>query len=460
MRRLPKGFRKDLTFVVATSFAAFAFLLWHLAYGYQLPFTGSDAMKVRVVLPTAGLLAPQARVTVAGVRVGKVLSVERSGPSAVVELGIDRDEVPRIPMDSRVALRQRTALGENYLALELGRSTRALADGGALSVQAADEYVDVDRILSVLQGETRQRARDTLRGLGGALEARGGELNRTLRGTGELFKHGPRFVSAVHPEREIVARLVRELGHLTAAVGERGSAITTIADSGLRSMRALASRDRALAQTLRQFPSTMDNVRETTELLTGVSRTATPVVADLTHVVSRLRPVVRRLRPGAQELGGVLRELDAAAPRLTRVLDTAKDASAPTTAAMPPLRKTLCQLNPMLRYLEPYLPDLTSTIVGLGSASNSYDAIGHLIRLNPVSMNENTLAGLPDSVGLAAQKLMHSGLVSPMTGRTTFNPYPEPGQIGKAKAGDGPQANGPDGLKAAGYSYPRITADC
>lgn len=460
MTRLPEGFRKDLLLVLAAVAAAFAFLVWHLAYGRQLPFATSDTYQVRAIMPSASLLAPEARVTVAGLRVGKVTAVRRTGASAMVQMEIDRDELPRIPSDTRVALRQRTPLGENYVSMTLGNAASSVRQGTMIAAGAVDEAVDVDKILSVLQGSTRQRARDTLSGLGGALDAHGQELNDLLHGTGGLLSNGADFVRAVHPERETVAQLVRRLGELTAAVGERGAAISQIGGRGLISMRALASRDRALAALLHELPTTLRNVDRTTALMKDVSRSATPVVTDLTDVVRRARPVVARLTPAATQLRGVFTQLDRAAPALERVLRGATSASGPVSGAMPKLRDVFCQANPLLRYLKPYMPDLTSTIVGLGSASNSYDAIGHLIRLNPVSMNENTVSGLPAPVGLAAQKLLHSGLVSRVTGGTTFNPYPKPGEIGTAHAVEGEMIQGPEDLAKSGYTYPRTRPDC
>ena len=83
-----------------------------------------------------------------------------------------------------------------------------------------------------------------------------------------------------------------------------------------------------------------------------------------------------------------MRELGAAAPRLQGTLGRLEKLAPPLAAALPHLHKTLCQVNPMLRYAKPYAPDLTAFIVGMGSAANSYDALGHLIRLTPGAERE------------------------------------------------------------------------
>jgi hypothetical protein len=112
----------------------------------------------------------------------------------------------------------------------------------------------------------------------------------------------------------------------------------------------------------------------------------------------------------------------------------------------------------MLRYLTPYTDDVIATVIGLGSAANSYDAIGHLIRLSPI-VGENSLAGMPDSVQAAMRTLMHAGLLSKVS-PLSWNPYPEPGKTGTEAAGQGADAKDAEDLKRSGYEYPRIKADC
>ena len=96
---------------------------------------------------------------------------------------------------------------------------------------------------------------------------------------------------------------------------------------------------------------------------------------------------------------------------------------------------------------------------GLSSASNSYDSLGHLIRITAF-VNDNTLVGLPKDVSIATQKLMHTGLLSGVTGPLNWNPYPEPGKVGRDGASGKDNISGPEEYRSAGGRYPRIYADC
>jgi phospholipid/cholesterol/gamma-HCH transport system substrate-binding protein len=383
--------------------------------------------------------------------------VRRQGVGAVVTMQIDDDRVTPIPRDSRVQLRERTPVGENYLTVFPGRSRATLPSGDTLPMTQANEHVDIDQLLSVLQGQTRGRARQMIQALGASLDGRGRRLNELVGGTAGALADGSHVVRVLADDRAQVGRLVQQLGDVAAAVGDRGAAVQQLGHQALVTFRAIGGRDDDLRRLLDALPPTLAQVRKTSTTLHSVTRRATPVLANLAVAVRQVRPAVRRLHPAAQEGRGVVRELGAAAPPLRRTLHRVQDLSSPLAAALPPLHETLCQINPVLRYAKPYLPDVTSFIVGMGSAANSYDALGHLIRLTPV-LSENSLVGLPADLSAAAHTLMHAGLLG-KSKSLSWNPYPAPGEMGKSTAA-GKSILGPEALGKSGFAYPRITADC
>jgi hypothetical protein len=170
-----------------------------------------------------------------------------------------------------------------------------------------------------------------------------------------------------------------------------------------------------------------------------------------------VRPAVRRLQPAAQEGRGVVRELGAAATPLQQTLANVRSLSGPATSALPQVDRALCQLNPMIRYLKPYTNDIVSAATALGSSANSYDAIGHVIRLTPI-VNEEELVGLPKPISDAAYELIHAGLLG-KTLPLNYDPFPAPNQIGRT-ATFTKGIKGPAELAKSGYEYPRVIADC
>ncbi|MCW3014536.1 MAG: Mammalian cell entry related protein, partial [Solirubrobacterales bacterium] len=187
---------------------------------------------------------------------------------------------------------------------------------------------------------------------------------------------------------------------------------------------------------------------------------STPVVADLAAAVGALRPALTRLPTAAQDGRDLLRDVGRTAPRLTRTLDLIKPLADPAPATFNQLEQALCEVNPALRFFKPWAPDLTSFLVNVGSWANSYDAIGHLVRLAPV-LSENSLVGLPKAQSEAAFKLLHAGLLGNSM-KLTYRPITKPGQIahGEATASE-PSVFGPEEFaKKSGYKYPDVKADC
>ncbi|MCW3013053.1 MAG: Virulence factor Mce family protein [Solirubrobacterales bacterium] len=413
--------------------------------------------RIKAVMPTVASLVNGSRVTMSGAEVGKVTKVSRAGLGAMVELQLTKSSVYPLPKDSTIRLRQHTPVGENYVSIDPGTSRSTLPDGSTLPMKQAGDFVDVDQVLSTLSGDTRQRARDLIQNTGRALTGRGDELNQVVGGlTGTIIPVAD-IVHIAHTDRRQVAGLVRQLGQLTAGLGERDQAISTVADQGLQSVQAIGAKDASLRRLLDELPATLTQVRATSDTVGAVTGKASPVLDNLATAVRQVRPAVRSLQPAAQEGRGIVKDLGSAAPALTKTLSQVRALSGPTVKALPRLKQTLCQLNPAIEYLKPYTQDVAAFVVGMGSSANSYDAIGHVIRLIPI-VSENELVNLPDNLSQGMFKLLRTGLIgkaSPLT----FYPIPKPGEVGRT-AKDLPSITGPEDLAKSGYKYPRVQSEC
>jgi phospholipid/cholesterol/gamma-HCH transport system substrate-binding protein len=451
-----RGRYRNLAVVVVTTAVGIGFFVFLLLYTQQFPGT-SNGYQVKAVMPTSASLATGARVTMAGYQVGRVQSVQRRGIGGLVTMRLTDDRVTPIPEDSRVTLRQRTALGENYVEITAGHSKRDLADKGVLPLTQADEYVDVDQVLSVLQGQTRRRAQELIQGLGGALDANGTRLRQLLGGTSGVITNTARLVTVLDRHRAQIPDLVQHLDDITAAIGERSAAIDQIGRAGLATFQAVGARDQALRSSIDQLPATLRAVKSLTAVLGSVSVSAAPIVARASAAVGDLKPTVRLLTPAARNGIRVTSALGDASPKLAKLLAQVQPLGKAARTTLPNLQQTLCQAQPAVEYLRPYIGDITAAVTNLGSSANAYDALGHLVRLEPV-INDNTLVGLPDSVSSAAFKLLHTGLLAKQSS-ISYNPYPMPGQIGKERAPETGQILGPAQYKGV-YTYPRVKAAC
>jgi len=444
---------------VLVAFAVMAVVVLFMLFRLSGSLSLDGSYEIKAIVPQAGTLTQGTSVTMAGARVGTVKAVHRRGVGALVDIRIDEDAVTPLAADTTAQLAVRTPLGENYIELIPGNSTKNLPSGDLVSPAQGSEYVDVDEIISVLQGRTRDRARLMLQGLGKGVGKRGDELGQTLDGAAGVLEGGSGVTQRIKDEREQIAQLVDQLGDVGAAVGERGASVRQLARQGLVTFRALADRDDSVRDLIATLPTTLRQVRQTTGTLRRTADTASPVVATLSNALREVRPAVRRLRPAAAVGREAVVELDRAAPRLEKTLGALRTASPQLVSTFPQLEKVFCQANPALRYIRPYIGDIISFATGLGAAANSYDAIGHTIRLMPV-LGENAVLGLPTGVREAAFSLVRKGLMQGSDLGTGFEPFPDPG---KAETGfqAGEQSRiGPKDVPSTGFKYPRIMRDC
>jgi phospholipid/cholesterol/gamma-HCH transport system substrate-binding protein len=456
-RRRRIGIASLATFVLTIAACA-GFFLWLLTLSGGLPSLSSTHYDVTAVLPSAGAeLVPGARVTMAGVQVGEVTSVARRGSDALVGMTITNGAITPLAADSRVQPRYRTALGENYIEIIPGQSGVRMRSGGVIPIARSLQTVDVDQLLSTLHEPARTQARKMIQALGGSIGGRGDQLNTLLGGSASTIQSGADVVAALVPQRQQIGQLVQQLGDLTAGIGQQGTEIRQLADGGLTTFRAIAARDTALRTLIDVLPPTLHTIQTTTSTLRVVTGQAAPVLFNLASTLDAARPAAVRLAPAATELRGVLHDLGYAAGPLKQTLSQVVRLAPSAATALPLLHQALCQVNPMIRYTKPYIPDLIGMITELGGASNTFDSIGHTILLTAI-INENSLVGQTPAVGQALQTLLHSGLLA-KSNRLTYDPYPGPMQGNNLTTGSA--VTGPGDLRAVtGYVYPHVVADC
>jgi virulence factor Mce-like protein len=453
-----KARRRNLITFTAILAVMVAFLWWLLSLSGGAPRPGQESYHASAVLPDAGAqLVEGARVTMSGVQVGTVTDVERRGAGAVIGMKLTEQDVTPLPADTKAQLRSRTPLGENYITLTPGRARQKLPEGGTIPLVQAQETIDVDQVLSTLQGRGREDVRRLIKGVGSSLAGRGEQLNVLVGSAADFLNNGTSLVNRIHGQRAQIARLVDNLGAVAAGIGERGDDLRSIGEDGVTTFRAIAAQDDDLRALAKLLPGTLSQVRETTGKLARTTDQAAPVLSNLAVTVDDARPAARRLGPAADELRGVIGQLGAVSDPLGETLRTLRRASGPAATALPELRKTLCQISPMIRYAAPYASDIVGVLTGLGSSSNAYDAIGHTIRLG-ATLNKASLVGLPPEQQNAVNVLTKAGAVA-ISNRLTYDPYPKPNSANKL-AKHLPQIDGPQALRESGWKYPRVTADC
>lgn len=94
---------------------------------------GGDAYRVYAYFDNAAGVAPRAKVTMAGVAIGKVIAVEldRQSFTGRVTLEIDK-RVDFLPVDSTASILTAGLLGEKYIGITVGGEEEVLKEGGTI----------------------------------------------------------------------------------------------------------------------------------------------------------------------------------------------------------------------------------------------------------------------------------------------------------------------------------------
>ncbi|MCW3026092.1 MAG: hypothetical protein JWM29_1524 [Solirubrobacterales bacterium] len=320
-----------------------AAILVYFGFTKHIPFKHGYRLKAQFA--TAVNIHPKSPVRVAGVDVGKVSSVTRSGKAGLVTMEIESKGLP-IHSDATLKIRPRIFLEGNwFVELQPGSpSAKTLSSGATVPITQTSDPVQLDQVLDALNTDTRSNLQTFLIEYGDALTrkpnaAENAEQDPDVRGLNaaqalaKAYHRGPpslRGTAVLNQaiggtEPHDLSKLVAGIGKVTAGLnvheqqlGELiGNFNTFFSEFAAQSapLRAtvaelpssLLSIDRGLAALNASFPPTRTFARD---ILPGVRATNPTVAAALPWIAQ----VQASLTP--TELGGVAKGLSAATPSL------------------------------------------------------------------------------------------------------------------------------------------------
>jgi ABC-type transporter Mla subunit MlaD len=376
--------------------------LW-LAFGGPIPLQ-PKGYRFTVSFKEAGQLAQEADVRISGVSVGKVKAIDPDPKSGRSDATIQLDErYAPLPRDTRAILRQKTLLGETYVALTPGsKAAGTLPEGGRLPDGRVASTVELDEIFRAFDARTRDNFRSWMDQLALATDGRGADLNAALGELAPFASDTNTLLKILHAQQPTVRRLVADTGTVFAALSERDGQLKSLIDNANRVFETTALRDDELADTFRVLPTFERESTLTVNRLAAFSRTANPLVTQLRPAARELSPTLTDLSALAPDLRGLFRDLDpliTASQRGLPALERFNDELHPLLGETDePLR----ELNPILGFVGAYPRELTAffaNVVGSTQATtgSGADAVHYLRTTNPA--NAENLAVYPRRIG-------------------------------------------------------------
>lgn len=259
---------------------------WHLSADFQ----------------AAENLVPQADVDLAGVRVGKVVSVQADGSGGASVLMLINPGV-RLRQDIRAYVRPKSVIGEQCVELVRTPGSRApwAKEGFHIPRDRTGQAVQIDDILNRMDPQTRAALSRTLRELGVAVEGRSGDVNASIPYIEQTAANLRPLAQIADRRQRQIDRILVDLAIIMRALADEEEALGRVVDSGDAAMGAIASRDRQLAGTVQQADHLLLTLDQTFSDLTPADRAslekAPPTISSGRQLLGTLGPQVDRLLP-------------------------------------------------------------------------------------------------------------------------------------------------------------------
>jgi phospholipid/cholesterol/gamma-HCH transport system substrate-binding protein len=348
IRRYGRHFATLLVLIAAGTACGFFILA-----NQRLPSPFQSYYSLNAVFPSAtavvsGLGEP---VNVAGVRVGQITGTELRDGQAIVHMTIDPSKLPRLYRDAHAQLVPNTPLKDMQIDIVPGRSFAGrLPHGATIPAGQTLTPIDSDELLSALDGDTRKWLAGLLTSLGQATAGRGEDIRRLLQALGPTSSQLRQLGDLLAGRRRQIARLVHNFGVLTQAASQRDGQLRTLVQAGDQTIRAFATQDAALRQSIGQLPGTLQAARTT--------------LADVVPFANALGPTATALEPTARKLPATLRDSDTlfqgAALLPLQKIQPFVSASLPLARLLPPLAAEL----------KPEIPELIDAFKALAYSTN------------------------------------------------------------------------------------------
>jgi phospholipid/cholesterol/gamma-HCH transport system substrate-binding protein len=314
----------------------------------QLPFV--HHYTIHAAVRSSNLLAPGSPVRIGGVDVGKVVSTGRYRDTNLGEVTMQIDSPSReIHSDATIAIRPRLFLeGNFYVQLSPGTpDARALPDGGTIPVEHTSTPVQIDQLFDALPAYVRYQLQQALQGFGQAVDtqptaAENARLDPAVRGLTGAQAINKTFDTSVQSLRDSamvsdaltgsggdqLSRVISGFARASEGLARADGQLTALISDFDRTMRATASQQQALSQTVKILGPTARNANTAfaaldaafppTEQFSDQLATGLP---QLPATITTSYPWLAQAGPlfSEPELSGLLRQLAPASGALAQL---------------------------------------------------------------------------------------------------------------------------------------------
>jgi ABC-type transporter Mla subunit MlaD len=354
--------------------------------------------KVRAIFDNAGFVIPGEDVKVAGVKVGKIDSLDvTEDKKAAVVLDITDPGYQDFRKDAECTVRPQSLIGERFVECEL---TQARAPGTEpppaldriergpgkgqylLPVENTSKSVDLDLVNNIMRRPVRERLSVILDELGMGVAGRGEDLNVVIRRADPALKEVDKVIRILASQNDTLKRLAVDSDTILQPLARARRHVSGAIENSSAGARATASERGALAADIERRPRGLAELTPTMQQLGALSDQMTPVVDNLGAVAPQINRMIFELGPFAK----------AGIPALQSLGQAAEQGTPAVTAARPvitDLRRLAEAARPVGSDARKLLESLNSTgginramdyVFFQAGGINGFDSLGHYLR--------------------------------------------------------------------------------
>jgi ABC-type transporter Mla subunit MlaD len=332
---------------VGVVFLVILLIAVYFGFTKRIPF--KHGYRLKAVFATVVNIHPSSPVRIAGVGVGKVVSIQREGNAGVVNMEIEPKGLP-IHTDATLKIRPRIFLEGNWFVdMQPGSPTApTVSSGYTIPITQTSDPVQLDQVLSALNTDTRANLQDFLQGYGDGLTrkpdaAENAEQDPDVYGLNAaqaLNKTYHRAPSALRgaaivnqalggTEPHDLSELFTAIGKVTGALNVHEQQLGEWAPNFNAFLAAFAAQSPSLSAAVAHLPGALRSANRAFSALNAsfpptraFAQALLPGVQQQGPTISATLPWIEQVQASLapNELGGVAKGLNEAAPTIAQLI--------------------------------------------------------------------------------------------------------------------------------------------
>src|SRR5829696_9490522 len=272
---------------------------------------GPDKPTYKVVLDNAFGLVTGADMKVAGVRAGKItsLDVDRKTHKAIVGFEITEEGFGSLRKDVTCETRPQSLIGEYYIDCKPGTSSEKLANGATIPVEQTTSTIPIDLVNNVLRRPYRERHAIILDELGAGVAGRAEDINDVVRRASPALRETERVLAKLASQNQTLEQLIADADTTLRDLADNKRDVGRWVVETKETAAASAERRADIQAGLQRLPTFLRELRPTMDALGDASEAQTPALQNLNASADQLATFLENLEPLSESTQVNLRSL-------------------------------------------------------------------------------------------------------------------------------------------------------